>query len=129
LPIRSFVGGPIGAGTQALPWIHIHDWIAAVRFVIERQNARGAFNFIAPESVTSAEFMRSLAGRLHRPFWLRVPATVLRIFLGEMSVLLLEGRQAVPTRLMDAGYRFTHPTLESALSNLYHSNTQKENSV
>jgi hypothetical protein len=58
---------------------------------VVNENARGAYNLIAPTATSNAEFMKILAGVLHRPYWFRVPAFPPRIFLGEMSVLLLEG--------------------------------------
>ena len=94
LPVKLFVGGPLGGGKFAMPWIHINDWVGAVRHLIANENARGAYNLIAPTPTSSADFYRALASVLHRPYWFPTPAFLLRILLGEMSVLVVEGRFA-----------------------------------
>ena len=40
LPVQLFVGGPLGDGKQAMPWIHIKDWVGAVRFLLHDENSR-----------------------------------------------------------------------------------------
>jgi uncharacterized protein (TIGR01777 family) len=119
LPARLFFGGRLGDGQQCLPWIHIADQVGAIRFLLDNERARGPFNLIAPEATTNAEFLRALAKQLHRPYWFHVPAFLMKMVLGEMSVMVLEGRSAQPKRLLEAGYQFKHPTLESALQELY----------
>lgn len=119
LPIRLFLGGPIGSGRQAMPWIHVADAVGAMRFLLEQPAARGPFNLVAPHSVNNTEFLRALARVLHRPFWLPVPSLPLRLLLGEMGVLLLEGRPVQPQRLLELGYRFQFAHLEEALQNIY----------
>ena len=119
LPMRLFVGGRLGAGTQTFPWIHLADEIRAIRFLLTEERARGPFNLVAPESTSNAEFTRSLAKQLKRPYWFHIPALPMRLILGEMSNLVLEGRPAQPQRLLEAGFQFTHPTLQSALDELY----------
>lgn len=118
LPIRLFAGGPLGSGKQAMPWIHVADWVGSVRHLIADENARGAYNLIAPEQTSNAEFNKTLAGILHRPYWFPTPAFLLRNVLGEMSVLILDGRFARPKRLLDSGYTFQFSGLREALTDL-----------
>ena len=118
LPIRLFAGGPLGSGKQAMPWIHINDWVGGVRHLINDENARGAYNLIAPTPTSNADFNRILAGVLHRPYWFPTPAFLLRTLLGEMSVLILEGRFAQPKRLTESGYRYQFPGPHEALVDL-----------
>ncbi len=119
LPVRLFAGGPLGDGKQAVPWIHLADQVGALRFLLEDQNACGAYNLVAPEATSNADFMRGIAKALHRPYWFRTPAFLMRAALGGMSVLILEGRHAQPKRLLEAGYPFQYPALEKALENLF----------
>lgn len=119
LPVRLFVGGRIGSGQQTFPWIHIADEIRAIRFLLTDERARGPFNLIAPDSTSNAEFTRALAKQLRRPYWFPVPAFLMRLVLGEISTMVLEGRPAQPKRLLEAGFEFKHATLDSALKNLY----------
>lgn len=118
LPIRLFAGGPLGSGKQAMPWIHINDWVGGVRHLINDEHARGAYNLIAPTPTSNADFNRILAGVLHRPYWFPTPAFLLRTLLGEMSVLILEGRFAQPKRLTESGYRYQFPGPHEALVDL-----------
>lgn len=119
LPMRLFFGGRFGDGKQASPWIHLDDYVGAVRFLMEKGDARGPFNLIAPTPTSNADFMRTIAKVLHRPYWFHLPAFLLRIPLGEMSVLLTEGSYSEPKRLLEFGYKFQFPTLESAVRDIF----------
>ena len=118
LPYRLFVGGPLGSGDQWLPWIHMEDEVRAIRFLIALETAVGPFNLSAPRPVTAAEFGRTLARVLGRPAFFRVPAFAVRLVLGEMSTVVLDGQRAIPRRLLDLGFRFHFPGAESALHDL-----------
>jgi uncharacterized protein (TIGR01777 family) len=115
---RLFFGGRFGDGRQATPWIHIADHTRAMRFLLENENAQGAFNLISPEPTSNAEFMQAVAKTLHRPYWFHVPGFLLRLVLGEMSVLLTEGRYSQPKRLLELGFGFRFGKLEDALEDL-----------
>jgi hypothetical protein len=118
LPFRFFVGGPLGSGRQWFPWIHLEDQIRAIRFLIENEAAVGPLNLTAPDTVTNAEFSRVLGRVMQRPAFFRVPAFALRLALGEMSTVVLDGQRAVPGKLRDLGFTFRFPTLEVALRDL-----------
>jgi uncharacterized protein (TIGR01777 family) len=118
LPIRWGVGGPLGSGKQWMPWIHIADQIEAMLFLLQHEQARGPFNLTAPNPVRNADFGRTLARVMRRPFWLPVPALALRLMLGEMSTVVLDGQRAIPRRLLELGYRFKFEDLELALRDL-----------
>jgi len=118
LPMRLFFGGNFADGKQATPWIHIADQTRAMRFLIENENAHGPFNLIAPEPTSNAEFMRAVAKALRRPYWFHIPRFLLRLVLGEMSVLLTEGRYSQPKRLIELGFQFQFGELEQAMENL-----------
>lgn len=115
LPFRLGVGGPLGSGRQWLSWIHLDDVVGAAYFLMNRPDLSGAFNFTAPNPVTMSEFARVLGKVLRRPAGMRVPAFALRLMLGEMAESLLQGSRVLPRRLLDAGYAFQYPELESAL--------------
>jgi uncharacterized protein (TIGR01777 family) len=119
LPVKLFAGGPMGDGKFAMPWIHVNDWVGAVTHLLKDENARGAYNLVAPNPTSNADFNRALAKALHRPYWLPTPAFLLRIFLGEMSVLILEGRFTQPKRLLEAGYRFQFENARDAFADLF----------
>jgi uncharacterized protein (TIGR01777 family) len=118
LPFRLFVGGPLGNGRQFVPWIHIADEAAAIRFLLEDQQARGPFNLVAPGTVTNRQLGQAIGKILGRPSMLPTPALALRATLGEMSTLLLDGQRVKPKRLLGAGYKFKFPELRPALRDL-----------
>lgn len=116
LPHKFFVGGPLGDGKQYLPWIHLADYVAAIRFLMDNASLRGAFNLSAPNPATNAEFNRALGKVMGRPSWMPVPAIALQIALGEMAdQLLLTSQRIAPKRLQDAGFKFQFTDVESAL--------------
>ena len=111
------VGGRLGAGTQWLSWIGIDDLTAAVFFLLEHDSIAGPVNLTAPNPVTNAQFARALARQLHRPAFLPVPASALRLCFGEFADEgLLSGCRAFPSRLSSAGFQFVHPTIDQALA-------------
>lgn len=118
LPIKLFFGGKLGSGQQALPWIHIQDWVGAVKYLIANEDAYGAYNLIAPAQSSNAEFNKTIAEVLKRPYWFHIPEFLLRNILGEMSVLILDGRFSQPKRLTESGYQFQFPSLKEALVDL-----------
>jgi hypothetical protein len=119
LPLARFGLCPrFSSGRQVMSWISLSDEIGAIRFLLDRDDLRGAFNLTAPAPVTNAEFTAALsaaAGRRDLP-WLRVPAPALRLAVGEASVELLTSARVRSRRLREAGYQFRHPALPGALS-------------
>ena len=118
VPFLLGLGGPMGFGKQWMPWIHIEDVVAAILFLLEDGSARGPWNLTSPNPVTNEEFSRDLASALARRSWLRMPVWVLRLVLGEMSGLMLEGQRAMPKNLLQTGFRFQFPVLSDALADL-----------
>ena len=116
-PFKAFVGGPIGSGRQWFPWIHIADEVGLILWAVEG-SVRGPLNAVAPNPVRMKEFAQALGRALHRPALLSVPPFVLRLGLGEMSDVLLEGQRAMPRKALDGGYRFRFPELTAALADL-----------
>ncbi|MPZ75566.1 MAG: TIGR01777 family protein [Deltaproteobacteria bacterium] len=117
-PFKFFAGGPLGSGNQWMPWIHIEDQVGLLLFLMENDDARGAFNSTAPNPVTMAEFSKTLGNVLNRPSWATVPAGVLALLVGEMSEMLLNGQRAVPQAALKQGYQFRYPNLLPALQSL-----------
>ncbi|MCJ7735246.1 MAG: TIGR01777 family oxidoreductase [Anaerolineales bacterium] len=119
LPFRFFIGGVIGSGNQVLSWIHIHDVVQAIKFLIEQPQTQGIYNLTAPNPVDNQAFAQSLGKTLNKPVWLPVPAFIFKLGLGEAATLALDGRQVFPTRLLKAGYQFKYLTLQPGLDNIW----------
>jgi uncharacterized protein (TIGR01777 family) len=117
LPVfRLGAGGPIGAGTQWMSWIGLHDHVRAMEHALCTESVRGPTNLVAPNPVTSAEFATTLGRVLARPALVPVPAFALELLYGEMArATLLSGQRVVPRTLIGAGFEFDQPTLEGAL--------------
>jgi uncharacterized protein len=110
-----------GNGKQIMSWIALTDEIRAIRFLLDGPDAdsrSGPFNLTAPNPVTDGELTAALHHALNRPDfpWLRVPAPLLRLGLGEMSTELLTSARVLPKALLDAGYEFRYPTIGAALA-------------
>ncbi|MEJ2748460.1 MAG: TIGR01777 family oxidoreductase [Anaerolineae bacterium] len=118
LPYRLFVGGPLGSGRQAVPWIHIRDEVNAILYLLENEEARGAYNLTGPNPVDYDQFGKVAGKVLGRPSLIPVPGFVLKLLLGEKATLVLDGQRAVPRRLQAAGYNFAFSSLETALRDL-----------
>ncbi|MDZ5474565.1 TIGR01777 family oxidoreductase [Bacillus sp. 31A1R] len=119
LPYQLFAGGTVGSGEQWVSWIHLKDVIQGILFALENENLIGPVNFTAPKPLTMKEFGKTLGTVLNRPHWIPAPSFALKLLLGEMSTLVLEGQKVLPNKLLEAGYHFQFPELETALSNIY----------
>jgi hypothetical protein len=117
LPARLGVAAVMGTGRQGFPWIHIEDAIGLILWLL-RHDIGGPVNAVAPQLVSQRGFQAALCGVLRRPLWLRVPAWPVRVALGEMSQLLVDGQFVEPVRAREAGFTFVHPQLHEALSSL-----------
>jgi uncharacterized protein (TIGR01777 family) len=117
-PIRLGLGAVLGSGAQWVSWIHIEDLVRLLEFAIDTPRVSGALNAVSPEPVTHRLFQEALARQIRRPLWLRVPAFVLRVALGEMAQLLVDGQRVVPTRATTLGFNFRHRRIRDALKSL-----------
>lgn len=118
LPYKLFVGGPIGTGDNWMSWVHVKDVASALLFAIE-QPINGPFNITAPHAKKMNDFGKTLATVLKRPHYFPVPSFALKFALGEKSQLVIEGQHVIPQVLLDEGYTFHFPNLESALRAIY----------
>ena len=118
LPARAGFAARIGDGRQWMSWIHIADLLRIFERVIDEPVWRGAVNAVAPGPERQGDFQHALARACRRPFFLRIPGAVLRMAMGEMAQLLVEGQRVAPRRLLQAGFEFRHYTLASALRDL-----------
>jgi uncharacterized protein (TIGR01777 family) len=118
LPFKMFVGGPLGSGRQWFPWLHMNDEIAAIRFLLDHEQATGPFNLTSPNPLTNAQFSKVLGRVLNRPAFWPIPAISLQLLFGELSSTLLEGQRVIPKRLQEMGFTFQYPQAEAALRDL-----------
>jgi hypothetical protein len=119
--VRHGLGGASGDGRQYVSWIHEHDFVAAVRWLIDREQFRGPVNLAAPNPVPNAELMRTL-----RDAWrtrIGLPASRWMLEIGALLMrteteLVLKSRRVVPGRLLESGFQFQFPMWEDAAADL-----------
>jgi hypothetical protein len=89
-------------------------------FGIEHETLSGVYNMVAPNPVTNKQLTKAVAKELNRPLWLpKVPAFVLELALGEMSIIVLGGDKVSAQKIEAAGFKFKYPTLTWALKDIY----------
>jgi uncharacterized protein len=115
-PFRFGLGARIGSGRQYLSWISLTDEVRAIMFVLDNPDLAGPVNLTAPEPATNAEFTRALAQALHRPAVLRLPGGLVSGALGELAGELLASARVLPTKLLQAGFAFRDPAIDTALA-------------
>ena len=116
LPFLLGLGGPISGGNQYMSWIHMDDWVRAVHFLLQDEEAEGAYNLTAPSPKSNGRFTRILGDVLKRPCIAPVPGFAITTLFGDMGKeLIVEGQHVRPKRLIDSGFKFVHPALRPAL--------------
>ena len=116
LPIKFFVGGKLGPGTQWMSWVSLADVVRAILYALDNDKVRGAVNVVSPAPTQNAEFTKTAARVLHRPAIAPAPVGALRFMLGEMAdALLLSSQRVYPERLTSFGYVFENVDLDPTL--------------
>ena len=115
---RLGLAGKLGDGRQWFPWIHLDDLTSAILFCTENRTIAGPVNLCAPNPERNAEFTSILGEVLHRPTFLAAPKFAIRLFLGELSAVVLEGCRMMPGVLMAKGFAFRFPKLQPALEDI-----------
>ena len=115
------LGGRIGRGDQWVSWIHIDDFLAALRFVCDDPTIDGVVHVTSPNPIQNRDMMATLRSALHRPWSPPTPKPLVHIgalLMRTDPALALTGRRCVPRRLLDAGFTFEHQTLGDAVGDL-----------
>lgn len=118
-PFKMGVGGVLGSGKQYMSCITIDDVVGGIHHCLTHEELTGPVNLVDPYAVTNRDFTKTLGRILNRPTIFPAPAFVLRIAVGEMAdALLLSSTRVVPNRLLQSGYQFRFPDLESGLKHV-----------
>lgn len=118
---RLGLGGPVAGGAQYVSWIHEHDFVRALDFLIAHDELSGPVNVSAPVPLPHRDFMRALRQAWGVPAGL--PATRRMAEIGAWALrsdteLLLKSRRVVPERLLDAGFEFEYCAWQDAVGEL-----------
>lgn len=115
-PIKLGVGATIGSGEQYIPWIHLNDLCNMYVEAIENREIKGIYNAVAPEHITNKSLTKIIAKKLKKPLWLpNIPAFVMKLILGKMAVIILEGSRVSSEKIMAMGFKFKYPNIKEAL--------------
>jgi NAD dependent epimerase/dehydratase family enzyme len=109
------LGARLGSGRQYMAMVALSDWLRAVTFLMEHDDASGPFNIGMPDPPTNGEFTEALGRALNRPTVLVAPTPVLKAALGSLSNDLLGSLRVDSARLRDAGFTFEHQDIDSAI--------------
>jgi uncharacterized protein (TIGR01777 family) len=115
LPFQLGLGARLGSGRQWMSWIHLDDLVGMIQFGLTNDAASGAWNGVAPNPVTNAEFTRQLGAAVHRPAFFVAPEFLVKLGAGEMAQILFFSQRCVPAAPLAAGFRFQYPELGPAL--------------
>lgn len=119
-PLKAGLATILGSGKQAISWIHVDDLCRMFIYAIEMEAMNGPYNAVAPHPVTNQYLTIALAKQMRGKFYIPVyvPAFVLKIMLGEMSIEVLKTTTVSCHKIQLAGFDFTYPTLEKAIAEL-----------
>lgn len=116
-PLKFGIAAILGSGKQIVSWIDIEDLTNMYISAIENGNWDGVYNAVAPQPVTNKELVLQLA-KSRKKFFIpfRVPAFVLKILFGELSIEVLKSAAVSSAKVQAAGFRYRYPTIGEALN-------------
>jgi uncharacterized protein len=120
MPIKLYIGSPLGSGKQWMSWIHLQDVLGMYLFGIENGLLNGVYNMVSPNPLTNKQVTLAVAKQLRRPLWAPgVPGFLLKLLLGEMSIVVLGSTKASSEKIENEDFKFKYPVIAEALSEIY----------
>ena len=119
-PIKLGFGAALGSGEQYIPWIAMEDLCKIYLEAIENNDFKGIYNAVSPEHITNKTLTKTIAKKLNKPLWLpNVPSFILKILLGELAIILLEGSRISSQKIKNTGFKFKYSSLKKYLSGIF----------
>ncbi len=118
-PLKFKVAAILGDGKQVVSWIHIKDVVAIYNKALFDDQFAGIFNVVAPQPVDNKTLITAIAKSTNQ-FYIPapVPAFILKLMLGEMSVEVLKSATVSSGKLISEGFAFQFPDIVSAANDL-----------
>ena len=115
-PVKAGIVPIFSKGDQVISWIHVDDLCRMFMFALDKEDMSGVFNAVSPQPVTNKQFMMKLAQKLRGKFFIpvHVPAFVLKLALGEMSIEVLKSATVSSEKIQAQGFTFLYPSLTAA---------------
>ena len=123
-PVRFGIAPILGSGKQMISWVHLADLCRIFEWAIENEHISGVYNAVAPNPVSNKTLMLTLARILKGRTFLSfpVPAILLKMMLGEMSVEVLKSATASSEKIIRAGFEFKYDSVDGALKEIFPKN-------
>lgn len=120
LPFKLGVGGPLGNGRSWVPWISMRDCLAAMEFLLDRDDIAGPVIIAGPEPARWKELAKAIGRQVHRPALFPVPKIALNVVAGtEFATEMLMSQRALPAVLTDRGFAFSDRTVDAAVASAF----------
>lgn len=118
LPVKLYLGAPLGTGRQWQSWIHIDDLARMYLFAIEH-NFEGVYNAVAPNPVNNKELTEAIARRMNKPILLpKIPGFLMKTLMGEMGSLALSSQLVSSEKIEQMGFGFWYGKINKAIGEL-----------
>lgn len=119
-PLRFGLATILGSGKQMISWVHIDDLCRLYEYAIEHETINGIYNAIAPNPISNKDLTIALAKKIRGTAFITipVPAFVLKLVLGEMSIEVLKSATVSSSKIQTTGFQFLYPALDAALNEL-----------
>lgn len=108
-------------GNQVYSWISLQD-IVNVLIYLSSNNTSGIFNAVAPTPCTISEIFDASTPYFNTKIRVHIPAIVLRLVLGQMSVEVLKSTTVCSGKLHKLGFEFESKTIRECLQKIYQVN-------
>ena len=115
------LGGTLGEGTQQVSWIHIADYCALIKWMINTNTAMGVYNGAAPTPINNRDMMQLFCQKAHKKIGLPAYTWMLEIgafFIRTETEIILDSTYAYPEKALNEGFTFKYNTMKACLDNL-----------
>lgn len=118
-PFKLGFGAAVASGKQNFAWIHINDIANMFVHALQHQHVTGIYNGVSSEFINNKEFSKQLAKSFNKPFFMpNIPAFLLKIAMGEASVMVTGGVMVSNEKIKETGFKFEYETAKTALEDL-----------
>lgn len=125
-PLGFGIAAILGNGKQIVSWIHIDDLCRLFIHAIENETLQGSYNAVAPQPVSNKKLTLVLAKLMRGKFYFpaHVPAFILKIMMGQRSIEVLKSATVSCQKVLNTGFTFKYPDIETAIGALVRSKDQ-----
>lgn len=119
--VKRGLGGTQGKGNQYISWIHEHDFVQAIEWLMAHEKVTGILNIASPHPEPNQKFMKTLRKVMKHPMGLPATRWMLEIgawFIGTETELIVKSRRVVPGHLQALGFKFQYPHLNDAFEEI-----------